>query len=134
VVQYTKYDKAGRLLEKRDAAGVTTTQTWHVRGWLTSVTRSFDTQSETTTFDYDKTGLLKKATDPDGSWTLYTYDAAHRLTDVADSRSNTVHYELDGAGNRKVEEWRDSGGVLRHTITRTFDALGRLQQVSGDAQ
>jgi YD repeat-containing protein len=93
----------------------------------TSVTRSVGAQSETTTYDYDKVGQLKRATEPDGSWVGYTYDAAHRLTDVADSRGNTVHYTLDAAGNRTGEDWRDVGGALRHTITRTFDALGRLK-------
>ena len=134
VINYAKYDKNGRLLEKVDADGVTTTQTWHVRGWLTSVTRSAGGLSQTTRYDYDKVGQLKKVTEPDTSWVAYTYDAAHRLTDVADSRGNTVHYTLDAMGNRTAEDWKDTGGALRRAITRSYDALNRLQAVTGTAQ
>ena len=57
-----------------------------------------------TTYDYDKVGQLKKVTEPDASWVAYSYDAAHRLTDVADSWGNSVHYTLDAMGNRTAED------------------------------
>ena len=75
--------------------------------------------------------VAKKATQPDGTWAAYTYDAAHRLTDVADNQGNSVHYTLDAMGNRTQEDYKDPSGTLRRTITRVIDALNRVQTVSG---
>jgi hypothetical protein len=56
---------------------------------------------------------------------------ARRLIDVTDSAGNRASYTLDAMGNRTKEEWKDPGGTLRKTITRTIDALNRVQQVVG---
>ena len=37
---------------------------------------------------------------------------------------------LDIAGNATSEDVRDSSGALKRTVTRSFDALNRLQQVT----
>ena len=130
---YPKYDRNGRLLKAIDANGVSTEYTYHVRGWLTQVQRTAQgaTTSEVASYEYWPTGLLKKATQPDGTWAAYTYDAAHRLTDVADNQGNSVHYTLDAMGNRTQEDYKDPSGTLRRTITRVIDALNRVQTVSG---
>jgi YD repeat-containing protein len=54
-----------------DPHGVATTLTYAARGWLAS--RS--TSGETTSYEYNFKGNLKKVTLPDGSW-LYYHDAA----------------------------------------------------------
>ena len=99
------------------------------RGWLKSVTQA----DQLASYEYWPTGLLKKVTSPDTSTLSYTYDDAHRLTDVAGNLGNTVHYTLDNAGNRIGEDLKDST-TLTLNITRTFDALSRLQNVTGAAQ
>lgn len=43
-------------------------------------------------------------------------------------------YTLDNTGNRTAEEVRDPGGTLRRSIARSFDALNRVQQVTGAAR
>jgi hypothetical protein len=43
-------------------------------------------------------------------------------------------YTLDNTGNRINEEVKDPGGVLQRSIERTFDALNRVQQVTGGVQ
>ena len=53
------------------------------------------------------TGLLKKATNPDGSFVEYVYDAAHRLTEIRDGALNRVVYTLDNMGNRTAENTYD---------------------------
>ena len=130
---YLEYNKRGQVLTTQLPNGSTEQREYHVRGWLTKVTQvpAGSGVGQTTQYDYYPTGLLKQVTQPDGSWAYYTWDDAHRLTDVADSVGNSVHYELDNAGNRTAEQFKDPQGTLAKTITRTFDALGRMQSASG---
>ena len=74
------------------------------------------------------------ATLPDGTSLAYSYDPAHRLTGVTEAAGNTVTYTLDAAGNRTGEDVRDSTSTLRRSIARSYDALNRLQQVTGAAR
>jgi YD repeat-containing protein len=98
----------------------TESRTYHVRGWLSqvSIKPAGSSTALITRYEYDKVGQLKQATLPDGSWSKYTYDAAHRLTDVEDSAQNKVHYTLDNAGNRTGEDYKDPTGSLQHTRHR----------------
>jgi YD repeat-containing protein len=130
VTEYTQYDRAGRPLSMLDPNGLVTTYAYWPRGWIKSVTVG----SQATSYDYWPTGLLKKVTQPDSSYLTYTYDDAHRLTDVTDNLGNTVHYTLDNAGNRKAEDVKDIGGTLTRNISRVYDALNRLENVTGAAQ
>ncbi|WP_332459920.1 RHS repeat-associated core domain-containing protein, partial [Xanthomonas citri] len=57
----------------------------------------------------------------------FTYDAAHRLTDITDNAGNTVHYTLDNAGNRVKEDTKDAAGTLKHTLSRVYNQLGQLK-------
>jgi YD repeat-containing protein len=61
----------------------------------------------------------------------YLYDAAHRLTEIHDTLGNKVTYTLDTEGNRISEVTTDPQNNLAKTITRSYDALNRLQQVTG---
>jgi YD repeat-containing protein len=129
ITQFTRYNAHGQAEEIVDPNGVTTTLTYDLRQRLTS--RS--TAGETTAYQYDPVGQLTRLTLPDGSFLAYTYDGARRLTDVADSLGNGIHYTLDAAGNRTQEDIRDPQGALVKTLTRAYDALGRLQTLTGVA-
>jgi RHS repeat-associated protein len=124
VTQITAYDPHGRPKTIIDPNGLTTNLTYHPRGWLAS--RSVG--GLLTTFDYDGVGQLKKATLPDGSFIGYTYDAAHRLTDIQDALGNRIHYTLDLMGNRTKEEVFDAGNNLVQAKGRVIDSLSRLSQ------
>ncbi|MFW9521786.1 RHS repeat protein, partial [Xanthomonas euvesicatoria pv. euvesicatoria] len=107
--EYLAYDGAGRPLSIKDANGIVTDYSYHPRGWLTAAkVRGADASSEAddriTRIDYWPTGLVRQVTQPDGAFTAFTYDAAHRLTDITDNAGNTVHYTLDNAGNRVKED------------------------------
>ena len=130
ITQYTSYDKAGRVLTMVDPNQATTTYSYTPRGWLSTVNQA----GQLTSYDYWPTGLLKKVTSPDSSTLSYTYDDAHRLTDVTDHLGNTVHYTLDNAGNRIGEDVKDTSTALTRNISRVYDALNRLQTVTGAAQ
>jgi hypothetical protein len=53
------------------------------------------------------------------------------LVAVYDHLGNRIDYTLDNAGNRTAENAQDPGGVLRKQLARTMDALGRVQQATG---
>jgi RHS repeat-associated protein len=129
VTTYNSYNAHGQPLTITDPNGVVTTFTYDLRQRLTS--RAVG--AEVTSFDYWPTGLLKKATLPDGSYLEYTYDAAHRLTDINDSEGNRIHYTLDAMGNRTAEEVFDPSNALVQTRTRVFNTLNQLHKEIGAA-
>ncbi len=130
--EYLKYDGAGRALSTLDANGVLTDLVYHERGWPTHrKVRGTDPRSETddkiTEMQYEPTGLVRRVIQPDGSYTHYTYDDAHRLKAVADNFGNKLVYSLDDAGNRTVERTLDPGGTLKRRLARQFNQLGQLR-------
>ncbi len=132
VTETLRYDGAGRVLSVKDANSIVTDFEYHPRGWLTArKVRGADTASETddqiTRIAYYPTGLVSSTTLPDGSFTSYVYDAAHRLTDIVDADGNRIHYTLDNAGNRTKEEVKGSDDSLKRTLSRVYNQLGQLQ-------
>lgn len=84
-------------------------------------------EDQVTRIEYYPTGLVSSMTLPDGSFTSYVYDAAHRLTDIVDAEGNSIHYTLDNAGNRIKEEVKGSDGSIKRTLSRVYNQLGQLQ-------
>lgn len=124
---FNKYDANGQPLQVTHPDGLVTNYAYDVRRRVKSIT----TGTETTRFDHDAAGRLTAVTAPDGSVLTYAYDDADRLSRVTDAKGNSVTYTLDNAGNPMVEQVKDATGTLVSTITRTFDALNRLQAVTG---
>jgi YD repeat-containing protein len=122
VTQVTRYSAHSQPEEIIDPNGLVTTLTYDVRQRL--LTRTVGT--EVTGYQYDNAGQLKKIISPDSSFIAYTYDAAHRLTAIADNLGNRVQYTLDAMGNRTQEELFDPANVLTEKKRREFDALSRL--------
>jgi YD repeat-containing protein len=125
--QFTRYNRHGQVLESIDPNNVVTTHTYDLRQRLLSV----DAGGRITTYTYDAAGQLKKVTLPEGSWIGYDYDGAHRQTAVYDHSGNRIDYVLDNAGNRIGENAKDPGGALQRQLSRSIDALGRVQQTTG---
>jgi YD repeat-containing protein len=128
------YDANGRVGRIERFNGVATEFVYSPRGWLTTRSDTAAGITQTTAYEYDGVGQLKKVTSPDSSFIAYTYDDAHRLTGVADSAGNTVSYTLDYRGNRIAEKIRDPGGALARQISREFDTLNLLKSVTGSAE
>jgi YD repeat-containing protein len=132
ITQFTLYDWAGRVRQRVDPNGVVTDTVYTPRGWVSSVTVAPPGgAARTTTYTYDNAGQMTGATLPDGTTLGYSYDAAHRLTGVTDAKGNTVTYTLDAIGNKTGEQVKDPSGNLQRNITRVYDALNRVQQVTG---
>jgi len=136
ITQFPLYDANGRVLKAVDPNNTSTTYTYHPRGWLLTktVTPPSGVGAQTTTYGYDLAGQLTSVTAPDGSEITYSYDPAHRLTGVSDSAGDSITYTLDAMGNRLTEQVKDPTGVLARNITRVFDQLSQLQQVTGALQ
>ncbi|MBX3475946.1 MAG: RHS repeat protein [Planctomycetes bacterium] len=130
VTQYTQYNKHGQVLESQDPNGVVTTNTYDLRQRLLSTTVG----GQTTSYQYDPVGQLKKVTLPDQSWIGYDYDDAHRQVAVYDNHGNRTDYTLDNAGNRIGEQTKDPSGALKRQLSRSINALGRVQRTTGREQ
>jgi YD repeat-containing protein len=132
VTQFTLYDRAGRVRQMVDPKGVVTDTAYTPRGWISSVTVTPPGgTARTATYTYDNAGQLTGVAMPDATTLGYSYDAAHRLTGVTDAKGNSVTYALDGMGNKVGEQIKDPSGNLQRNITRVYDALNRVQQVTG---
>ncbi|MFJ2986824.1 DUF6531 domain-containing protein [Collimonas sp. NPDC087041] len=134
VTTLSNYDANGRVGLITDTNGTTTTLTYSPRGWLTGKTVTANGTVQTTSYSYDGVGQLIQATLPDTSTINYTYDPAHRLTNIADSLGNSIAYTLDNMGNRISEQVKDPSGTLARQTSRVVDALNRLQQITGAVQ
>ena len=134
---YDRYNHHGQVEQMTDANGLITTNTYDLRQRLLSrnvsgaATGNQTAINQTTSLTYDGVGQVTQLTMPDASQLNYSYDAAHRLTQVQDSLGNKVTYTLDSEGNRINETTTDPLGTLTKTLTRSYDALNRLQQVVG---
>ncbi|WP_164483770.1 MULTISPECIES: LamG-like jellyroll fold domain-containing protein [unclassified Polaromonas] len=134
VTQFTQYDRAGRLRQMVNSKGVVTDTAYTPRGWISSVTVTPPGgTARVTNYTYDNAGQLTGVTLPDATVMSYSYsyDAAHRLTGVNDAKGNSVTYSLDNMGNRTGEQVKDPSGNLQRNIIRVYDALNRVQQVTG---
>ena len=145
-----QYDLAGHEVAETNQLGATQTWSYDFFGHLQAHTDMSGTTYKYTYADYD--GLLTQQT----SMVLdqsnlahaaqniqYTYDAAGNLTEINENSTAVVdhdgdtlqgmqrdtQYYYDGAG-RRVREKVTVGGVLYQDTTTTYDALGRVAQLS----
>ena len=102
-----------------------------------TITLAYDTRQrlvsrtqagESTVFAYYATGQLQKVTLPDGSYQQYSYDTAHRLTQISDGLGNKVVFTLDAMGNRTGENSYDPSGTLHRTHSWVINSLNEVYQ------
>ena len=132
ITTYNSYNAHGQPTQIIDPNGIVTTLAYDARLRLTDRCSNGSLPAcsggELTHFDYYPTGLLKKVTLPDSSYALYTYDNAHRLTQISDGAGNSIQYTLDNMGNRTAEKTYDPSSVLHRTHTRVYNTLNELYQ------
>lgn len=127
VISFTNYDGHGRPLSRIDENTVSTSYTYHPRGWLTSET----TSGETTEYRYYPAGQLERIVLPDTSFLRYEYDDAERMSLISDSLNNKITYGLDKLGNPESTNVFDPAGALKETSSRVYNALNRLERDIG---
>lgn len=134
LTQLTNYDANGRVGRVIDSNGLIIDLSYSPRGWLTNKAVSGAGITQITSYGYDYVGQLTSVSLPDGSSINYVYDPAHRLTKISDSLGNSINYTLDLTGNSTADRVNDPSGNLTRQITRVYDALNHVQQVTGGAQ
>jgi RHS repeat-associated protein len=70
---------------------------------------------------------------PDGSFLIYTYDDARRLTVITNQAGEKIEFAYDLARNVTAQVTKDSGGTIKRTQTRAYDELSRLLRTIGAA-
>jgi len=121
------YDPAGRVRSRKDEHGTLFTYTYTPRGWVEAVEEARpDGTVSTTRFTYNARGDVGSVTDADGITLRFEYDKAGRLTQVSNPSNHRLRFQLDAAGQRIKEEGYDAFS-LKTQLTRTFDALGRVE-------
>jgi YD repeat-containing protein len=127
VTSILAYDALGQAKYVTDPNGLAIAIAYNARG--NPLTRSVG--GETTTYEYDPAEQLTKVTLPDSSYLSYSYDDAHRLTQLLDNLGNRIVYTLDGMGNRTAEQVRDPSNTLVQTRSRVFSNINRLYREIG---
>lgn len=132
VTEFLQYDGSGRPLSIADPNGVVTDIEYHPRGWLTAVkvrgpNNSVETDDRITRMAYWPNGRVERITQPDDAYLDFTYDIAQRLVQIKDNDGGYITYTLDAAGHRVAEETHDGANILRHSLYRVYDLLGRLE-------
>ena len=125
---YYDYDKSNNLTKITYPTGEEIVYDYDDNNHLIGVT---DNTGMTSYAYNNQTNDLIKKTLPDGVYTDYTYDTAHRITDVENRRSDdtlisSYHYEFDANNNRtQVIETTESS---TKTIDYIYDDLNRLER------
>lgn len=96
-----EYDSGGRIQKQINGNGTFTSYSYDLGGRLDSLINWKNSTEKISFFYYtfDKYGNRKTMQDKRGLHT-YTYDQAHRLTNVAYADGNTENFTLDATGNR----------------------------------
>jgi len=83
-----------------------------------------------TRWSYLATGEVESITEGadsvDSSTLILAYDNARRLTKITDALGNYIEYVLDTEGNVENENIYDASGVLKKTLSQTFDTYNRI--------
>ena len=126
------YDGAGRVTRSVDPNGVVTDLTYSPRGWLLTRTvranadGSASAGDAVTTIGYTPYGAVLDP-DADGIVMSYTYDAAHRLTDITMRWAIASITRWMRPATRRgadVIPWQGAAHVSHH-----YNTLGELTQV-----
>ena len=92
-----------------------------------------------TAYLYDAAGLLERVTLPDGTATVFVYDAVNRLVglqerDAADALVSTAEFMLDAMSNVTATVLKDAGGQVVRSQGTVYDAQYRAQKALNAAQ
>lgn len=115
------YDAAYHQTGQKDPDGTIHAYTYDMLGNNTSVSLN----DRTVTFEYYPNGKIRKQTNEDGTWLLYTYDKRWNCIQVVDEDGVGMSYAYDGM-DRLISE-RDA---LGNTTRYEYDTQGRITKTT----
>ena len=121
------YDGNSFLSDVTDGAGRVRHQVNDSRGRATLIVEGYGSPvARTTTITWNSAFSVPDQILEPGRTTSLTYDAARRLTGIADGTGGAIAYSLDTMGNPTQIQVTASGNTLVRSQTRAYDELGRL--------
>lgn len=134
---FADYNDRGQPETITDANNVVTKLTYYPRGWLHTVTVKDPGNNAAldavTTFDYYRNGLLKKITFADTSYLHYEYNDAQMSNAIENNLGERIEFGLDIQGNRTGETIKGSDTSIQFSLTRAFDELSRVMDITDSA-
>jgi YD repeat-containing protein len=130
--RHMTYDAAHRLHTVLDVqTGRTITYGYDAAGNRTSMKVTPD--NETTTYAWDKRGLLSRMTDPEGGVYRFTHDALGRRTSTSYPNGMTLETSYDAASRVLAMVYRKSNRQVIESFTYTYDTRGnRTSKIFAD--
>ena len=122
------YDERNRLMQTNEPGGGTLLYGFDE---VNNLVRLTDQEGSVTTFDYDAANRQVSDTNEYGS-RQFGYDPAGNLVQLIDRNGRQTNWAFDGNNLPVSETWLDSDGESTHSITSTYDAIGRLTSI-GDS-
>ena len=141
------YDRLGRLTISLDAESHGTTTTYNAFGEVQSVKRHYlkasntpsvttpptfaaHAQDATTSFEYDRRGIVKASTDAEGKFEVYALNALGQRAQVLNKLGGWTAYAYDRRGlmtseTLPMESVNADGTVQATTVTNRFEYDGR---------
>jgi len=146
VTSYSYVDNTSLIASVTQTDGSQLSFTYTTVNGRSEVASVTDSLGRTVSFAYDPADNKTTVTDPYGNQNVYTYDANHRLTEIAgpqvggvtqqvqytyDSAGNLVH-STDAQGNQVQSTFDENGNLLTQTdslgnrVEKSYDAKNRL--------
>jgi RHS repeat-associated protein len=116
-----------------DPNGVNTTLVYDARGWPTTITVNPGPSQSVTQLEYNAVGDVTKLTQPDGSYLIYGYDDARRLSSIQNNYGQRVEYTYNAMGLPTQVLTKSSGGSVIGAAQAVYDEIGRLLTSIGAA-
>jgi len=133
VTSVTSWDWRGAPLTVVDPNNVSTTFTYDIHGRMLTATVNPGAVQSQYGFIYDVVGNLTKITLPKSGYLQYSYDAASRLTQVSNEKSETLILTPNAVGESTLSTVKNAAATVTQQQSQVYDELGRLIQVLGTA-
>ena len=123
------YNSSGQVLTASDEDGRTVINTYDTKGNLLT---QQDPEGNVITNTYDASGNLTAMSDGNGRDLSFEYNTDGRLTKMIDPYSHETDFTYDTNGNQlsRTSTRTTSSGTETLTITKTYDALNRIIQIT----
>lgn len=124
------YDELNRLTSVSDHLGGVTARQYDLVGNVVSL---MDPAGNKTAYAYDARDRVVVETDPLGQARTYAYDPAGNLLAATDRNGRVRRFAYDASDRQVSEVWLDEQGQTVESLARSYDAVGRVTQVSSAA-